>query len=162
MPNLFSHAHEPDYVSPRAAESFEESVVIDVPADQAFDGFTDAIHLWWPVSEQSVFGEGSTVAILRDHLVEESFDGDEVVWADVQEWESPSFIKLQWTLGQEKLGTAEIEINFEPVDGGLTRVRIEYQQVSGLESDSDGAFVCDWPLICSRYARFMGGAVKLD
>lgn len=162
MPNLFSHAHEPDYVSPRAAESFEESVVIDVPAEQAFDGFTDAIHLWWPVSEQSVFGEGSTVAILRDHLVEESFDGDEVVWADVQEWESPSFIKLQWTLGQEKLGTAEIEINFEPVDGGLTRVRIEYQQVSGLESDSDGAFVCDWPLICSRYARFMGGAVKLD
>ncbi|MEO8222670.1 MAG: SRPBCC domain-containing protein [Specibacter sp.] len=162
MPNLFSHAHEPDYVSPRAAESFEESVVIDVPVDQAFDGFTDAVHLWWPVAEQSVVGHGSHVAILRDHLVEESDDGEEIVWADVQEWESPSFIKLHWTLGQEQFGTSEIEIHFEPVDEGMTRVRINYEQVSGLEATSDGVFVCDWPLICSRYARFMGGAVKLD
>ncbi|MHA7304526.1 SRPBCC domain-containing protein [Arthrobacter sp. TMN-49] len=162
MPNLFSHAHEPDYVSPRAAETFEQSVVIDVPGDQAFDGFTDAVHLWWPVGEQSVFGDGSHVAILRDHLVEEADDGEEIVWADVEEWESPGFIKLQWTLGQEQFGSSEIEIRFESVDGGMTRVRIDYQQVSGQDSASDGVFVCDWPLILSRYARFMGGAVKLD
>ncbi|WP_425864178.1 hypothetical protein [Arthrobacter sp. TWP1-1] len=162
MQNLFSHAHEPDYVSPSEAKPYEGSVVIEVPLDPAFDGFTDAVHLWWPVAELSVFGEGSHIAILRDHLVEESEDGEEIVWADIQEWDSPEFIKFRWTLGQEEFGTSEVDIRFEPSEAGMTRMTISCEQITGSESDSDNVFVCDWSLILSRYARFMGGAAKLD
>ncbi|ALV44834.1 hypothetical protein MB46_04235 [Arthrobacter alpinus] len=162
MQNLFSHTHEPDYVSPLDAKPYEDSVVIDVPQDQAFDGFTDAVHLWWPVAELSVFGEGSHVAILRDHLVEESEDGDEMVWAEIQEWDSPGFIRLHWTLGSEELGTSDVEIHFDVADGGLTRVTIRCERALSSESDSDNVFICDWALILARYARFMGGAAKLD
>lgn len=162
MHNLFSHAHEPDYVSPPSLVPYEGTVVIDVPEHQAFDGFTDAIHLWWPVSELSVFGEGSHVAILRDHLVEESEDGDEIVWAEVQEWDSPEFIRFHWTLGQEEFGTSDVDVRFEAVEGGMTRVSISCERALSAESDSDNVFVCDWSLILARYARFMGGAAKLD
>ena len=162
MHNLFSHAHEPDYVAPREAQKFEQSVVVDVPADQAFDGFADSIHLWWPVAEQSVFGDGGHVAILRDHLVEESEDGEELVWADVQEWDSPALMSFHWILGGESLGANDVDVRFGPANGTMTRVTISCEQVLDTESDLDNVFVCDWSLILSRYARFMGGAVELD
>lgn len=162
MASLFSHAHEPDYVAPQASAVAHLSAVIDVPLDHAFDGFTDGIHLWWPVAEQSVFGEGSHIAILRDHLVEESEDGDEVIWADVVEWEAPQQIKLHWVLGQQQDGGSDVEIHFETVEGGASRVSVRYEQCSGETYDSGDSFTCDWSLIFSRYARFMGGALQLD
>lgn len=162
MSNLFSHAHEPDYVAPQESQEFDESVILEVPADQAFDGFTDAVHLWWPVAEQSVFGEGSHVAILRDHLVEESDEGEEIIWADVLEWDSPEFVRLHWTLGQAKNGTSDVDIHFEDAGEGRTRVRILTEGSTQPIEDGDDDFVCDWSLILSRYARFMGGALKLD
>ncbi|ALO67508.1 hypothetical protein AS189_14690 [Arthrobacter alpinus] len=162
MHNLFSHTPEPDYVSPREADPCEQSVIIDVPVDQAFDGFSDSVHLWWPVAEQSVFGEGSHVAILRDHLVEESEDGDEVIWAEIQEWDSPGLIRFHWTLGDENLGSNDVDVKFETANESMTRVTISWEQVLDQQSDSENAFTCDWSLILSRYARFMGGAVHLD
>ncbi|AIX99602.1 MULTISPECIES: SRPBCC family protein [Arthrobacter] len=162
MQNLFSHAHEPDYVASRETEQLEGVVLIDVPMDQAFDGFTDGIHLWWPVSEQSVFGEGSHVALLRDHLVEESADGEEIVWADISAWESPSHLALQWVSGNVSENHQEVDISFELADGGMTKVSVTYDHDPGAEAAEDGTFACDWSLILSRYARFMGGAVQLD
>ncbi|MBP2415078.1 hypothetical protein JOF48_003877 [Arthrobacter stackebrandtii] len=162
MQNLFSHAHEPDYVAPLESEQRELDVLLDVPLDQAFDGFTDAIHLWWPVDDQSVFGEGSHVALLRDHLVEESLDGDEVVWADIADWQAPAHLGLRWILDGGAGEGPEVEVSFSTVDGGLTRVSVGYEQVEDAESVGEGSFACDWPLILSRYARFMGGAVSLD
>lgn len=162
MSNLFSHAHEPDYVAPQEPEEFEESVILGVPANEAFDGFTDGIHLWWPVAEQSVAGEDSHIAILRDHLVEEADDGEEIIWADVAEWESPEFLRLHWILGQAQHGTSEVDIHFEDVGEGRTRVRILAVRPIPSADGADDDFVCDWSLILSRYARYMGGALKLD
>lgn len=163
MSNLFSHAHEPDYVSIHEHEDFDESVVLDVPVDQAFDGFTDGVHLWWPVAEQSISGEGSHVAFLRDHVVEETEDGEEILWADVMEWESGEFIQLHWILGQEQYGSADVEIHFEAAGAGQTQVRVVTEKMPQhhVQGDDD-VFICDWSLILSRYARFMGGALKLD
>lgn len=162
MHNLFSHAHEPDYVVTGETEQLEDFVLIDVPMDQAFDGFTDGVHLWWPVSEQSVFGEGSHVALLRDHLVEESVEGEEVVLAEISDWDSPNHLALQWVLGSDPQHHPEVDISFELADGGMTKVSVTYDHESGAESAEDGSFSCDWSLILSRYARFMGGAVQLD
>jgi hypothetical protein len=114
------------------------------------------------VDQQSVFGAGSHVAVLRDHLVEESEDGEELLWADIQEWKSPEFIRLHWTLGQDELGSSDVDIRFNTANGGMTRIRISCEQASGPERGPDSAFVCDWSLILARYVRFMGGAVPLD
>lgn len=162
MQNLFSHAHEPDYISPRESEHFEQSVVVDVPDMHAFDGFVDSIHLWWPVVDQSVFGDGSHVSLLSDYLVEDSEDDEEAIWADVVELNAPTLLSLHWTLGEETLGSHDVDMKFESVHGTMTRVTISWEQNPGLQSDSDKVFICDWPLILARYARFMGGAVPLD
>lgn len=162
MPNLFSHVHEPDYVAVQKSSVFDDSVVLGVPPNQAFDGFTDGIHLWWPVDGQSVFGEDSHVAVLREHLVEEADDGEEIVWADVVEWETGEFIRLHWTLGQEQFGSADVDIHFMAEEESQTRVRVVTEQAVKSPGDDDDLFTCDWALILSRYARFMGGALKLD
>ncbi|MFC8304947.1 hypothetical protein ACFUCV_14940 [Specibacter sp. NPDC057265] len=162
MPNLFSHAHEPDYVSPTEHAEFDGSVILTVPVDQAFDGFTDGMHLWWPVSEQSMFGAESHVALLRDHVVEESDEGQEVVWADITEWQLGEFIRLHWVLGQEQYGSVDVDIHFEALHDGQTRVRVITEQNTQRQDQEEDVFICDWPLILSRYARFMGGVLKLD
>ncbi|MHA7175996.1 SRPBCC domain-containing protein [Arthrobacter sp. Sr24] len=162
MHNLFSHVHEPDYVAPQATQQLEDGVLIDVPVDQAFDGFTDGIHLWWPVSEQSVFGDGSHIALLRNHLVEESIDGEEIIWADIVEWEAPEHLNLLWVFGNDPESEREVDVVFEAANQGMTRVKITFHQSSAGEDLNESEFSCDWPLILSRYARFMGGAVQLD
>ncbi|MFB9164161.1 hypothetical protein [Arthrobacter psychrochitiniphilus] len=162
MQNLFSHVHEPDYVSLQPTEEAALEVVIGVPSDEAFDGFTDGIHLWWPVAEQSVFGESSHVAMLRDHLVEESLEGEEIILADIESWESPTHLSLVWAFGNESVEEREVDISFDLVEGGMTRVKATFHTLQGLDSLGEGEFFCDWSLILSRYARFMGGAVQLD
>jgi hypothetical protein len=160
--NLFSHSPDPDYVAIVETERRLESVVLGVPVEHAFDGFTDGAHLWWPVDTESTFGEGSHVAFLRDHLVEESLDGDELIWADVADWASPSLIKLEWTLGVDPQSTLDVEIRFDEVSAETCRVSIEFDHSEAPVDDGRGGFHCDWSLIVSRYARFMGGAVGLD
>ena len=160
MSNIFSHAPEPDYVAPVQTSTLTETVVLGVPVEHAFDGFTDGAHLWWPVDTQSVFGDGSHVAFLRDHAVEESEDGEELVWADVVDWQSPQLIKLEWTLGVEAQAAHDVEIRFESVSADSCRVTVEFEQGDG--DHGEGDFDCDWSLIVARFARFMGGPLSLD
>jgi len=161
MSDIFSHAPEPDYVvAAEGTSRRSESMVVATSAVHAFDGFTDAVHLWWPVESESSFGEGSHVAFLRDHLVEESEDGEEVVWADIVDWQSPTRIKLEWTLGHDSQEPLDIEISFDPESDSSCRVTIEFDDNSVAVAAS--GFDCDWPLILSRYARFMGGTPSLD
>ena len=162
MSNLFSHAHEPDYVLAQETKDVEVSVILGVPTDQAFDGFTDGVHLWWPVAEQSIFGEGSHVAVLRDHLVEEADDGEEVVWAEVVEWDAGEFLRLHWVLGHEQNGSADIDVHFEVVGDSQTRVRVITEPITQGTEQVGKTFICDWSLILARYTRFMGGALRLD
>ncbi|MCU6482751.1 hypothetical protein [Arthrobacter sp. A2-55] len=158
MSSIFSHAPEPDYVSPAEATWQVISEVVGTDAVHAFDGFTDAVHLWWPVSEQSEFGEGSHVAFLRDNFVEEGEDGDELAWADIVEWESPTLLRLDWRVADAPLSSSEVEVRFEDVVDGACRISIGFEAMTA----GDSHLVCDWPLILSRYARFMGGALRLD
>lgn len=161
MSDIFSHASEPDYVEAKEiGNRRSESLVIGTTVVHAFDGFTDAVHLWWPVGTESSFGEGSHVAFLRDHLVEESEDGEEVIWADIVDWQSPTRIQLEWTLGQESHAPLDVEIRFDPETDSSCRVTIAFDQIQDVQSIS--GFDCDWPLILARFARFMGGTLSLD
>lgn len=162
MFNLFSHAHEPDYVLAQEAKGIEVSVILDVPTDQAFDGFTDGVHLWWPVAEQSIFGEGSHVAVLRDQLVEEAADGEEVVWAEVVEWDAGEFLRFHWVLGHEQNGFVDVDVYFKAVGDSQTRVRVATEPITQSTEQVGETFICDWSLILARYTRFMGGALRLD
>ncbi|GAA4659392.1 hypothetical protein [Arthrobacter cryoconiti] len=162
MSNIFSHAPDPDYVPVEASSRGKVIVVLGVSAEHAFDGFTDGVHLWWPVETMSVFGIGAHIAFLEDHLVEESDDGEESVLANVVDWDASSALGLEWTVGSHAFAPLNVEITFEAVESNSCRVSVEFDRVSTDEEQISREFVCDWSLILASYTRFMGGALSLD
>jgi hypothetical protein len=55
-------------------------VVVNGPAEAAFEVFTDEIGDWWPLGDFSVYGKDSTVALRDGRVVERGSDGQESVW----------------------------------------------------------------------------------
>jgi uncharacterized protein YndB with AHSA1/START domain len=116
-------------------------VVVDASPEEAFEIFTDEIGLWWRRDTRywNDRGRGLTIRIeprLGGRFLEvydlESGTGLEV--GRVTAWEPGERLGLTWTQGgwPEDVST-EIEVTFEPADGG-TLVRLEH---TGFEAVPD-------------------------
>jgi hypothetical protein len=156
--SLFSHASQPsEPVRPAAPVICEVSV--PHAREQAFEGFTDLIHLWWPVADYGVFGEGSHLEF-EDRVLTETSDEDEVqIWADIVEWQPGVLIQLSWYRGSGPGAASRLEVSFEQDGPEISVVRLVH---SGWENAPAGGsareeYAEEWPAILAKYARFMGG-----
>jgi hypothetical protein len=157
--SLFSHAPDtPDRPGPLPALHCE--VTVPHAPTEAFDGFTDLVHLWWPVESHSVFGEGSHVEFEERTLAETSAEDEVSVWGEILDWQPPGSISLAWHLGTSPVSAGTVEIGFTAAGPDSTVVRLSH---TGWERDPDGAqrraeYAGIWPEVLGRYLRFMGGA----
>ncbi len=163
MSNLFSHASEslPEDLAVHSARS--AVVIVPVPLAEAFDGFTDGIHLWWPMDTHSKFGAEAHVGFENGVLLEDAFAGEHVLWGEVQEWDAPSSLVIRWQLDGHLLSPTVVHVDFTTNGDGSTTVSLTHDGWApgnvGLQQYEK---YCDWPLILARYARFMGGVPALD
>lgn len=163
MSSLFSHAPEPVPENDSVPAARSAVAVVPLPIAEAFDGFTDGIHLWWPMNTHSGFGGESHVGFEDGFLVEDSFTGTQCMWGEVQLWEEPASLVLKWQLGDNPLTPTIVGIDFTAVGESSTTVTLKHDGwTPGEVGHEQYEKYCDWPLILSRYARFMGGALKLD
>lgn len=92
MDNLFSHA---DDAIPGTAESRDSldpvicTVTVPGPVAQAFAGFTDHTHLWWPLESHGVYGAGSYVEFEENLILETADDGRTTIWGTIDDWQPP-------------------------------------------------------------------------
>ena len=156
--SLFSHApREPE--PSKSADPVHCRVTVPRESQEAFSGFTDLIHLWWPVDRQSVAGEGSHVEF-EDHVLTETTLDDEVhVWGEILEWTPGSHLRCTWHPGTSPGASGEVDLDFVDVGDGRTEVRLTH---SGWENMPEGgrervAYADGWPQVLARYVRFMGG-----
>ncbi|MBG0740584.1 hypothetical protein IV500_14475 [Paeniglutamicibacter antarcticus] len=168
MTDLFSHA------APTAGPQSPTQAVIccdvtvPVGLNDAFQGFTDNIHLWWPVDDCSEFGAESHVGFDDGELLEESVKGEECLWARVSEWTPPSSIGLAWLVDLAPLSAGRVGITFDSLPDGTTVVRLSQQ--ASVPHSAAGEAVPDardsdsvtWKQLLQRYARFMGSRPDLD
>ncbi|MCG2624873.1 SRPBCC domain-containing protein [Arthrobacter sp. I2-34] len=157
-PSLFSHAPDlPDRPEPQPPVHCE--VTVPHAATEAFEGFTDLIHLWWPVDSHSVYGEGSHVEF-EDRVLTETSPADEVsIWGDVLDWQPPVRLRVTWHPGTTPATAGTVDVEFAPAADGSTVVRLTH---TGWERDPEGAsrraeYAAGWPPVLHRYVRFMGG-----
>ena len=165
MDGIFSHAPKPQAGATQTDGPGARTAAALVPVEQefAFDGFTDGIHLWWPMDGYSGYGTEAHAGFEDKRLVEESPDGQEQVWAEVKAWTPPSAMVLDWQLAGNPLLPTTVSVTFDAVSGGGTRVTLVHDGwAAGELGREQYNKYCDWPLILSRYARFMGGALSLD
>ena len=153
-PSLFSHAPEPEPVGSRErVADIEETCVVPRETEEAFRGFHEYPHLWWP-TEFTEFGEGTHVEFEGGALVETSEDEESAVRAAVQEIQPAQLLELEWNPGA---GSTAVTISFAAEDTG-TAVRVRH---TGFNSLPDAAALREeaenlWRNVLQRYARFMG------
>ncbi len=131
--------------------------------NDAFEGFTDNMHLWWPMQDHSEFGSESYLGFEDGGLVEESAKGEKCLWARVSSWTPPSSFDLSWLLGCDPLNPDRVAVSFRPDAAGGTCVLLVHEH-SGPESGAqhDNGVFHKWTLVLDRYLRFMGGWPDLD
>ncbi|MCZ2403522.1 hypothetical protein IV498_10095 [Paenarthrobacter sp. Z7-10] len=135
-----------------------------VSADQraAFDGFTDNIHLWWPLADHSSLGPDAYIGFEDGLLIEESYSGDKDLWATVRHWSPPSSLELSWH-GGNPLSPTRVRVSFNAVTKAATEVRLTQDRRPSANEDGKVPENCvPWDSILARYARFMGGSADLD
>jgi uncharacterized protein YndB with AHSA1/START domain len=139
-----------------------KDVTVRVEPGKAFDVFVSRIGTWWPRSHSlSKAGQADVTIQSRagGRWYETGKDGAECDWGHVIVWEPGKRLLLSWQIDADWAFDpdllTEIEVIFEPVDGG-TRVRLAHRLLErygeraaevALEIGAEGG----WPGILQSY-----------
>lgn len=159
MDGLFSDRPAPELSSQSTPTTREATALVPADSEQAFEGFTDLIHLWWPIADYSAFGADSHLGFERQSLVEEAPDGRQYLWATVLDWQRPAALSLEFYLGGDPTTPTRLSVNFEAVEQGTRVTLVQDGWATGTNGTAQYEKYSDWPLILGRYARFMGADV---
>ncbi|WP_394941296.1 SRPBCC domain-containing protein [Psychromicrobium sp. YIM B11713] len=160
MDGLFSHPEPNDPPATSAPPPRQVNVLVRVPPEQAFEAFTDLIHLWWPLADYSAFGVDSHLGFERQSLLEEALDGRQHLWANVLDWQQPTTIALDFYLGGDPTMPTRLSVRFAAQHEGTTVSLLHEGWAVGSAGQEQYAKYADWPFIIGCYARFMGGPVS--
>jgi Activator of Hsp90 ATPase homolog 1-like protein len=161
MDNLFSHSDDALSGPAEPAEGLEpivQTVTVPGPVAQAFAGFTDHTHLWWPLESHGVFGTGSYVEFEENLIMETADDGRTAVWGSIDDWQPPLSFHASWHPGTTAMWSTELRVAFRAVPEG-TEVRLVHDGWEGAEDPAAtrASYVTGWPTVLDRFVRFMGG-----
>jgi uncharacterized protein YndB with AHSA1/START domain len=145
------------------------SVVVDAPIDRALAVFTDEMATWWPPEHHLLGAELAGMVFeprVGGHVYDLGTDGSECRWARVLSYDPPMRvvfswdIALDWKIERDPAKTSEVEVCFEEIEPGRTRVELEHRHIErhgdGWEQmrdavDSPGG----WQLGMDRFASRM-------
>lgn len=136
---------------------------VTVKADpaRAFDLFTTRMGDWWPKGR--TIGENPHVAVVIEprpggRWFERDAAGAECDWGKVLAYEPPSRLLLGWQLNSQfrpdPAITTEVELTFEALAGGGTRVRLEHRDLERFGADAEKVAAQiggGWPTIMDHY-----------
>lgn len=114
-----------------------KSVLVDVPAEQAFATFVERPMEWWPAHHVFVTDRRS-ITIEREvggRYFERGADGTEITWGTVVEFDAPRRIALTWRVGpawrpiDNDDDASRIEVDFVPAGPGRTEVVLTHAQL---------------------------------
>ncbi|MBL8348714.1 MAG: SRPBCC domain-containing protein [Burkholderiaceae bacterium] len=105
-----------------------KSVFLACRPDRAFELFTDQAGLWWPAARRHTKDANSTIRMAAaGRFYERSRDGTEVELGVVRQFEPGKRLVLDWFPGTGPEAPSQVEITFEPVDGG-TKVTVRHDR----------------------------------
>ncbi|GAB3524432.1 SRPBCC domain-containing protein [Arthrobacter monumenti] len=172
MSDIFSHAPAEPKEESGPLPPIEIARAVAAQPEQAFLGWTEHIHLWWPMAEYSVSGEDGFIDFEGGELVETSAGDQMISWGTVLSSEPPSYLSFSWHPGANPLQGTEVQLAFSPLPGAdsagleadapassgteLTLTHIGWENLPDAPAVR-AKYLGGWPGILDRYVRFMGG-----
>jgi hypothetical protein len=158
MDSLFSHGDAGSAAAASRTPPPTLSAEVSVPRnpDDSFAGFTDGIHLWWPV-EETRFGEGTHPEFTDGELFEEDASRKSALWATLLGSSSDGALELAWHHQGNPNISSHVTVSFTP-DGAGTHVSVVHDGwAEGDLGYEQFAAAPHWPAVLASYRRFMGG-----
>jgi uncharacterized protein YndB with AHSA1/START domain len=114
------------------------TVVVDAPIDRAFAVFTEEMATWWPPEHHILEAELAEMVFeprVGGHIYDRGTDGSECRWARVLAYDPPVRlvfswdIALDWKLEPDPAKSSEVEVRFDEIEPGRTRVELEHRHI---------------------------------
>jgi uncharacterized protein YndB with AHSA1/START domain len=116
-----------------------KSVTVKASQHHAFDVFTTGFDGWWPRSHhigKSPMTRGVIEGRVGGRCYSEQADGTQYSWGEVIVWDPPKRLVLAWKITPnwqyepDAAKCSEVEISFNPLGDGSTRVDLEHRNFS--------------------------------
>jgi uncharacterized protein YndB with AHSA1/START domain len=114
------------------------SIVVEAPAQRAFEVFTQEMKAWWPEDHHLLEGELGDM-IFEPHVggrvYDRATDGRECTWARVLAYEPPDRVVFSWDISpswqleSDLDHTSEVEVRFIAEAESRTRVDLEHRHL---------------------------------
>jgi uncharacterized protein YndB with AHSA1/START domain len=157
MSGLFSYPSD-DADMPSDRPDIRVSVTVPAPADHAWAGLTEHLHLWWPADLLSRWGEGSFFDLEDNALVETSAQDDENVWGEMKDSVPGTSMLLTWRHAGSSFST-ELRLEMEAGSADGTALVLMHGGWTSAEPEELYQFYREfWPTALARYRRFMGAS----
>lgn len=145
------------------------TVDVKAPLLRAFDLFAGNMGAWWPRGKTPGGSPHAALVIepRKDgRWFERDADGHETQWGKVLAWEAPRRLLLGWQLDHRFRFDAEllmeVEILFEELAGGGTRVSLEHRNLEQLGAEAElfaGKVRSGWPERMQNFAHYAASQI---
>jgi hypothetical protein len=140
-------------------EPVVRSVDVGVEPAVAFRRFTEEMAAWWPLGTHSVGGESAEAVRVEPRegggIIESTRAGEEHRWGTITWWDPPLRLAFTWHPGRDPATAQEIEVTFEPQDGGGTRVLLVHGGWSRFgpgATETHAGYGPGWEVVLGLYA----------
>lgn len=140
------------------------NVEVKAPPPRAFELFVEQMSAWWPRGKTPGAKPHVTVVIeprRNGRWFERDADGQETRWGTVLEYEPPRRLVLGWQLNSQfKFDPgvlSEVEILFQDLPGGGTRVSLEHRDLERLGADARSTaekIRTGWPARLDNFVQY--------
>jgi uncharacterized protein YndB with AHSA1/START domain len=111
------------------SEPISLSFEVECAPERAFSLWTTRLATWWP-RDHAVDAEGMADIVFEGRvggrIYERAASGREHQWGTVTAWEPPARVAYTWHLHADVADATEVEVRFEPIGTGRTRVEIDH------------------------------------
>ncbi|HXA43453.1 MAG TPA: SRPBCC domain-containing protein [Candidatus Solibacter sp.] len=111
-------------------DALRYSLVVDCPAEHAFDTWTARTSSWWPRTH-TVSGDACEEVIFEPRVGGRIFErtnaGQEIDWGEVTVWDRPRRLGYLWHIATDRSDGTDIEIVFTELPDATTRIDIEHK-----------------------------------
>jgi uncharacterized protein YndB with AHSA1/START domain len=143
------------------------TITVTKAPEDAFRVFTAEMGSWWPLDVHGRAEDGQKTERLvfeeapGGRIYEVFSDGTEGLWGTITAWEPPRRLVIDWKPNDEDRPPTEVEVTFEALETGGTRVTLEHRgwDVLGPELGARGraSYASGWPLVFDdRFAAAAG------
>jgi uncharacterized protein YndB with AHSA1/START domain len=120
------------------------TVQVKAAPARAFDLFTSHMQDWWPRG-RTIGKNPHAVIVFEPHAGGRWFErdeaGTETQWGEVLDWSPPARVLLAWRINSQWAYDpdflTELELTFEPAEGGGTRVTLEHRDLERYGADAE-------------------------